>query len=139
LAGYSIYAARLLYDNNIIYQENAAGAWWSWSGNTWVASSNPSKASASGPTSSSTGSATLSWTAPTHNSDGTPLTDLSGYTIYYGTSASALTQTIQVASPSATSYVVSGLSPGTYYFSVAADTTVGTQSAQTPAVSDTIP
>jgi hypothetical protein len=138
LAGYSRNAARLLYDNNIIYQENAAGAWWSWSGNTWVASSNPSKASASGPTSSPTGSASLSWTAPTHNSDGTPLTDLSGYTIYYGTNASALTQTIQVASPSATSYVVSGLSPGTYYFAVAANTTVGTQSAQTSAVSDTI-
>jgi hypothetical protein len=139
LAGYSRNAALLLYANNIIYQQNAAGAWYSWRGNTWVSSGDPPNASASGATSSSTGSATLSWTAPTRNSDGTPLADLSGYTIYYGTSPSALTQTIQVASPSATSYVVSGLSPGTYYFAVAADTTVETHSAQTPAVSDTIP
>lgn len=28
---------------------------------------------------------TLSWTAPVANSDGTPLTDLAGYNVYYGT------------------------------------------------------
>jgi hypothetical protein len=35
------------------------------------------------------GSATLSWAAPTENMDGTPLTNLAGYQIYYGTSAAA--------------------------------------------------
>jgi len=77
-----------------------------------------------------TGSATLSWTAPTQNTDGTPLTDLAGYTIYYGASPSELTQTIQLANPSATSYEVDNLTAGTYYFAVSAYTTAGTQSTQ---------
>ena len=86
-----------------------------------------------------TGSATVFWTAPTQNTNGTPLTDLAGYTIYYGTSPSALTQTIQLANPSATSYMVGGLSAGTYYFAVAAYTTAGTQSTRSSAGSKTIP
>jgi hypothetical protein len=32
------------------------------------------------------GQATLSWTAPDENTDGTPLINLAGYRIYYGTS-----------------------------------------------------
>jgi len=32
------------------------------------------------------GTALLSWTAPTENSDGSPLTDLAGYKIHYGSS-----------------------------------------------------
>jgi hypothetical protein len=131
LAGYSNGAALLLYDNNTIYQENSAGGWWSWNGSSWLASSNPAE--------TATGSASLSWTAPTQNTDGTPLTGLAGYTIYYGTSPGALTETIELAIPSATGYVVSSLSSGTYYFAVAAYTTVGTQSAQSSAVSKTIP
>ena len=43
LAGYSNGVTLLLYDNNIIYQENAAGGWWSWNGTTWVSSSDPRK------------------------------------------------------------------------------------------------
>ena len=86
----------------------------------------------------STGSASLSWTAPTANMDGTALTNLAGYTIYYGTSASELTQTIQLASPTETSYVVTNLGAGTYYFAVAAYTTMGTQSAQSSVGSTTI-
>ena len=34
-----------------------------------------------------TGSATLSWLPPTTNIDGSPLTNLAGYKIYWGTSA----------------------------------------------------
>jgi hypothetical protein len=73
--------------------------------------------------------AALSWTAPTENTDGSSLTNLAGYRIAYGTSASALTQTIQVANPSVTRYSVENLSPGTYYFSVRAYTSKGTESA----------
>jgi hypothetical protein len=90
-------------------------------------------------TSNATGSASLSWTPPTQNTDGSTLTDLVGYTIFYGTSASALTQSIQLASSSATSYVVDNLSAGTYYFSIAAYTSDGTQSAQSNIGSKTIP
>jgi hypothetical protein len=72
--------------------------------------------------------ATVSWEAPTTNTDGTPLTPLSGYTIYYGTSPSALSHSIP-ASATATSYEITGLAPGTWYFAVAANAKVGTKSA----------
>jgi hypothetical protein len=64
--------------------------------------------------------------------------NLAGYTIYYGTSLGALTQTIQLANPSAISYSVGNLSAGTYYFAVSAYTSSGTQSAQSAIGSKTI-
>jgi hypothetical protein len=77
----------------------------------------------------STDGATLSWTPPSTNSDGSTLTNLAGYRIAYGTSANALTQTVQIANPSVTTYTVANLSPGTYYFAVRAYTGRGTESA----------
>jgi hypothetical protein len=85
-----------------------------------------------------TGSATLSWTAPTLNTNGTALTDLAGYTIYYGSSANSLTEILQVADPSATSHVVGNLVSGTYYFSIAAYGTNGLQSSEASPVSKTV-
>lgn len=84
------------------------------------------------------GSATLSWAAPTENTDGTPVTDLAGYHIYYGTSEGAMTNTITVTSPTETSYVVNGLSAGTYYFSVVAYNSAGVDSADSNTASKTI-
>jgi hypothetical protein len=223
-AGYSNAVTRLVYDNEVIYQENTAGGWWSWTAGNWASSNdpisnaaalviggNPATADVAGaaysfvPTvtssggtpafsvtnlpawasfsaatgaitgtpssaqtgtyadivisvsngnaaaslaafsisvtansASSTGAADLSWTPPTQNTDGTPLTDLAGYTIYYGTDQGALTQTVQLASPSATSYVVANLSPGTYYFAVAAYSSDGAHSTQSLVGSKTI-
>lgn len=85
-----------------------------------------------------TGSATVSWVAPTTNSDGSPLTNLAGYTIHYGNSATALNQTVQVASASAVSYVLTNLSSGTWYFAVSAYTSAGTQSSLSSVASKTI-
>jgi len=85
-----------------------------------------------------TGSATLTWAAPTTNTNGTSLTDLAGYYVYYGASASSLSQSVQLTSPSQTSYTVSGLSAGTWYFAVAAYASDGTQSAQTSVESATV-
>lgn len=67
-------------------------------------------------------SITLSWAQPTENSNGTSLTDLAGYTLHYGTSSQDYTGSIQITSPTQTSYVVSGSSfpPGTYYFAISA-------------------
>jgi hypothetical protein len=76
----------------------------------------------------SNGGATLSWTPPTQNTDGTSLTNLAGYRIAYGTSSTALTSTIQVANPGLSSYTMSNLAPGTYYFAVRAYTSSGTES-----------
>jgi hypothetical protein len=83
------------------------------------------------------GTATLNWDAPTQNTDGTPLTDLAGYKIYYGTNAAQLTQQITLNGPS-TTYVVNGLTSGTYYFAVTAYTADGTESAQSNVGTKTI-
>lgn len=86
----------------------------------------------------STGSATLSWTPPTENTDGSALANLAGYKIYYGSSATALTQTIQITNPGLTTYVVSNLGPGTTYFAIAAYTSAGVESQQSAVGSKTI-
>ena len=233
LAGYTNAVTLLLYDNNIVYQENSSGGWWSWNGSTWTGTTDPRNPPTAPPTAPpvsppvattvaisgtppttdnvgqaysfvptvsnpsgaklsfsitnlpawatfntatgalagtpgntqagsypniaigvsngsasaalaafsitvTMGSASLSWTAPTENTNGAPLTNLAGYTIYYGPSASEMTQTIQVANPGATSYVVGNLSAGTYYFAISAYTTMGTQSAQSAVGSTTI-
>lgn len=92
----------------------------------------------SGGGASGTASASLAWVAPTANSDGTPLTNLAGYNIYYGTDSSALTQTIQVANAAALGYVVSGLATGTtWYFTITSYTTSGEESPRSPILSKT--
>jgi hypothetical protein len=80
------------------------------------------------------GTALLSWTPPTRNTDGTAITNLVGYRIAYGMSSAELTQTIQVANAGASSYTVGSLSPGTYYFAVRAYTSGGTESVNSNVV-----
>ena len=74
------------------------------------------------------GSATLSWTAPTLNTDGSPLTDLAGYRIYYGTEPGFYQVTIQLDNPGLTTYVVEYLTPNTYYFVMTAINSIGIES-----------
>ena len=74
------------------------------------------------------GNVTLSWTPPTLNTDGTPLNDLSGYVIYYGTAPDALDTTINLNNPGISSYVVEGLAGGTYYFAIASINSAGVES-----------
>ncbi len=42
------------------------------------------------------GAATVAWIPPTRNSDGSTITDLAGYTIYYGTSPQKMDEKIEV-------------------------------------------
>ncbi|HVC30294.1 MAG TPA: fibronectin type III domain-containing protein [Steroidobacteraceae bacterium] len=86
----------------------------------------------------STGAVTLNWTAPTENTDGSPLTDLSGYAIHYGTASGDYTQTISVSNAGIATYVVDNLTPGTYYFSVAAVNGQGTESPMSSEVTTTV-
>jgi hypothetical protein len=88
---------------------------------------------------SGSGAATLDWTPPTENTNGTSLTNLAGYQINYGTSSTDLSQTVRVANAGLTSYVVSDLSAGTWYFAVEAYNTAGVLSAPSNVVSVTIP
>jgi Fibronectin type III domain len=86
----------------------------------------------------SNGAATLSWTPPTQNTDGSSLTNLTGYRILYGLSATALTQTIQIANPGMTTHMIENLSPGTYYFAVRAYTSNGGESDNSNVVSNVV-
>jgi hypothetical protein len=74
------------------------------------------------------GSARVSWTAPTQNTDGSSLTNLARFRILYGTSSTSLTQSQTVSDPTLRTATVSGLSPGTWYFAVRAVNTNGTES-----------
>jgi hypothetical protein len=85
-----------------------------------------------------TASVTLSWTAPTDNTNGTALTNLAGFDIYYGTAANALTQKISIGSVGVLNYVISDLTAGTWYFEVIAVNSAGTQSGPSSTVSATI-
>jgi hypothetical protein len=86
----------------------------------------------------SLGNATLSWQAPTQNTDGSTLSNLAGYRIYYGTSSAALTQTIQISNPGLNTYFIEGLSPATYYFAVKAYTASGAESTNSNVASKVI-
>jgi Fibronectin type III domain len=72
------------------------------------------------------GTLTVSWKAPSQNSDGTPLGDLVSYTIFYGPAPNTYTSAIPIDDPKATRYVVKGLQPGTtYYFAISATNSSG--------------
>ena len=84
------------------------------------------------------GSATLSWNPPTENVDGTTLTDLSGYRIYYGRSANQLNQSIVLNNPGLTRYVVENLAPANWHFAMTSVNSSGIESGRSPTVSKTI-
>lgn len=81
---------------------------------------------------------TINWTPPTENTNGSPLTNLAGYDIHYGTSSGNLSQKIAVSNPGIATYVVSNLSAGRYYFAVAAVNSAGTESPLSSQVSATV-
>ena len=87
---------------------------------------------------SATGSADVSWTPPTTYTDGSTLTNLAGYNIYYGTSPASLTRKVQVTTIGLTDYVIGGLTSGTWYFAVTAYTSTGAESGLSNVASKTI-
>jgi len=91
-----------------------------------------------GGTTTSTGSARLYWVEPTKNTNGTPVSNLGGVRIYYGTSASNLSQMVQVASPT-TAYTIGNLAAGVWYFAAAAYTTSGIQGSRSAVASKKVP
>ena len=100
-----------------------------------VISANDGKASASLPafaitvTAALTGSITVSWVPPTQNTDGTPVTGLAGFRVFYGTASRQYGHSVLVSGPSLRSVVVEGLSPGTtWYFGVKSVTSTGVES-----------
>jgi hypothetical protein len=74
-------------------------------------------------------SITLSWSIPTTNEDGTPLTDLAGFKIYYRTSTGTYSDPTIVDNPGVSSFVIENLSvASTYVFAAKAFDTSGNDS-----------
>jgi hypothetical protein len=86
----------------------------------------------------SAGNATLDWTPPTENTDGSVLTNLAGYNVRYGTSPDKLTRVDKLANPGLTSYVVDNLSTGTWYFAISSYAANGAESSNSGVISTTI-
>lgn len=84
-----------------------------------------------------TGSASLSWIAPTKYTDNTIMTDLAGYEIHYGISPKNYSKVIKINNPSTTNYTINNLPSGTYYF-VMRSITGTSKSAFTPEISKVI-
>jgi hypothetical protein len=78
---------------------------------------------------SNSNSVTLSWQAPTENSDGSALMDLKGYRVRYGSKSGSYPDLIEVANPGLTTYVVQNLPTGMYYFAVTAFNSAGEESS----------
>ena len=84
------------------------------------------------------GRVTLTWTAPLERTDGSPLTNLAGFRIYYGTSRYDLRYSVEVRDPGANTWVVEDLTPGTWYFAATAFDGAGIESARTNSVSKSV-
>ena len=83
------------------------------------------------------GSFSLSWTAPTTRSDGTPLSlaDINGYRIHYGTSPGNYTETVEVSNGTATSATVADIPVGTCYIVMTTYDVDGRESVYSPEIS----
>jgi hypothetical protein len=99
----------------------------------------PAPASTSTPNASGASrAATVSWDAPTTNNNGTPLTDLAGYRIYYGSNPEDLSHTVQIRTVGLQTYVIDDLEAGTWYFAVRAVAANGTESTLSDIAAKTI-
>jgi hypothetical protein len=76
-----------------------------------------------------TGTATLAWQPPTQNVDGSPLLNLAGFKIRFGSAVDRLDQVLTIASPVITSATIESLGPGTWYFALSAYTTANVESS----------
>ncbi|MEJ2452536.1 MAG: putative Ig domain-containing protein [Candidatus Thiodiazotropha sp.] len=67
-------------------------------------------------------STTLTWTAPSTRSDGTPisLSEISGYRIYVGDTETSMTAVVDINDHTVTEYTLTDLSAGDHYFSITA-------------------
>ncbi|MEX0708210.1 MAG: putative Ig domain-containing protein, partial [Woeseia sp.] len=86
----------------------------------------------------SMGSATLSWTPPMENTDGTALTDLAGYRIYWGQTAGNYPNSVSINNPGITTYVIENLASGSYTFVATSFNTDGVESGYSAPATKTV-
>ena len=80
-------------------------------------------------------SAKVTWMAPSSKTDGSTLDDLAGYRIYYNSTPTGRWNEIEVMNPSAITWTVDNLRPGTWYFMMTAFNEGGAESDYTEVVS----
>ena len=78
--------------------------------------------------SSAPGSIVLSWDPPTQRDDGSPLTNLAGYKLYWGTALGHYPNLAAIPNPGIATYVVDQLPAGTYYLVATAYDSYGIES-----------
>ncbi len=81
---------------------------------------------------------TLRWVKPTQNVDGSPLTDLAGYLIYWGSASRRYDSSVRIDDPNATEWEAD-IAPGTYHFAMTAIDVDGHESDYSNEVVMTIP
>jgi hypothetical protein len=84
------------------------------------------------------GSATIAWTVPTKNTDGSNLTNLASYKVLYGTSSTSFTKSKLVDDPTSTSTTITALTPATWYFTVHSVTAAGVESSNSNVASKAV-
>ena len=84
------------------------------------------------------GNVTISWMPPTENTNGTTLTNLAGYHLYYGKSQSSLSQKVNITNAGLASYVVSDLAAGTWYFALTAVNSQGVESPRSAVLTTSV-
>jgi hypothetical protein len=81
------------------------------------------------PATPGSGTATLSWVAPSTTTTGARLIDLAGYRVYYGMNATSLDHMVLIPGSSITTTVIEQLAPGMWYFATTAVDSRGLESA----------
>jgi hypothetical protein len=91
-------------------------------------------------TNTQTGSVSLSWTAPVARTDGSPITvsDIAGFTVYYGTSPGSYPNRLNVNNGSATSATIANLLAVTYYLVVTTPDSGSRESSYSSAVAKVV-
>jgi len=84
------------------------------------------------------GSIMLSWDPPTQRDDDSPLTDLAGYNLRWGTALGHYPNLATIPNPGIATYVVDQLPPGTYYLVATAYDSFGIESGYSNVATETI-
>lgn len=80
----------------------------------------------------------LVWVAPTENTDNSPLTNLAGFKVRYGTAANNLNTTATINDPAARGWTSPDLAPGTWFTGVLAFNALGLESDLSTVISKTL-
>jgi hypothetical protein len=83
-------------------------------------------------------SVVLTWTPTIQNTDGSPLTDLAGYNVYYGKSPVDLSRRVQLPGPNNLQFEARNLDPGEWFFTVSSYNSAGVESAPSISVNTII-